>query len=569
MSKLTLLDRAIDYLSPGLSLRRSIAREALSSYRGTVPTRTSRAWEASTSQTNVRLPRRNDQIPARDRARALQRKNPIAAGALSRCAENIIGTGIQIEPQTDSPDFNEEVSAWWENWKKTSDVGGRYHFDARQYMVFESMMRDGDIGDVLVDDGFDGKLQAIEGDYLETPPGKYLGGMMVDGVEMDATGRPARFWIRSVDPKNYKPTYTAIAAQDFIFLARRHMLSDVRGMTAFITNFEMFDMILGYFEDTVTMSRLATWYTVFIQKTNPQAALAQLTTTTNSAGEAQRVLNGEPGQVMIGKPGEEPKLLNPGMPNQSFPEALAAFVRPVGLAFGLPLEQLLFDWSRANYTVSRAIKMQIQRTADVFQQDFANLYVSRIYQWALSKAVKNGRFKSRVPDRFWVHEWLPQPLAMVDPVKEIAAAAAAVELGVDARTFIARGMGMRFSKVVQQNAADRKLMEENGLPVDDAKPAAQADPNADAPSELDTINTEMNAYGVAVRAGVVTPQEEDESYFRSRLKLPAVSGSVKAAWQKDEGSRRPITITPFPGTDTAPAIGTPPTDPSQPPPENP
>lgn len=481
----SLLDKAINYLSPGLSLRRELARQALASYRGTVQTRFSRPWEASDSQTGMRLPRREDQRSARDRARALERKNPIAGGALERCAENVIGTGIQIEPQTDSPEFNAEASDWWESWKKSSDIRGTCHFDARQFNVFKAMMRDGDTGDVLIDDGFDGKLQTIDGDYIETPQGKYLGGMMVDGVELDAAGRPIQYWIRTVDPSNQKRTYTAIAARDFVFLARTLNQNDVRGMTAFSTSFDMFDMILGYFEDTVTMSRLATWYTIFIQKSNPQAALAPLQSTANGAGEPQRVLNGEPGQIMIGKPGEEPKLLNPGMPNQSFPEALAAFVRPVGLAFGLPLEQLLFDWSRANYTVSRAIKMQIQRTADRLQQDFANLYVSRVYQWALSKAVKNGRFKSIVPDRFWTHEWIPQPLPLVDPVKEIAAAAAAVELNVDARSFIARSMGYRFTDLCKQNAADLALMRSYGLPVASTSAApAQQQPATD-PSQMD------------------------------------------------------------------------------------
>jgi len=487
MAKPTLLDRAINYLSPGLSLRRELSRQALASYRGTVPARTSRTWESSDSQTGTRIPRREDQRSARDRARSLERKNPIAAGALERCTENVIGTGIQIEPRTDSPEFNNEVSDWWENWKKKSDSAGVYHFDARQSIIFKSMLRDGDIGDIQIDFE-DGRLQAIEGDYIKTPPGKYLGGMMVDGVELNANGRPAKFWIESIDPTNYKPTYHDVDAKDFVFLANRLRIGDVRGMTKFITNFEMFDMILGYCEDTVTMSRLATWYTIFITKNNPAAAIAPLSTVTNGAGEAQRVLNGEPGQIMVGKPGEEPKLLNPGMPNQSFPEALAAFVRPVGLAFGVPLEQLLFDWSRANYTVSRAIKMQIQRTADKLQMEFADRYVSRIYQWALSKAVKNNRFKNPVPDLFWKHEWIPQPLALVDPVKEIAAAAAAIELGVDARTFVARSLGYRFSDLCKQNADDRKLMTDSGLPVDAPKaappqPGGPTDPNAPNPED--------------------------------------------------------------------------------------
>lgn len=493
MNNQTILDRAIGYISPAMSLRRELARAALASYRGTVPTRLGRTAEKSESQTGVKLPRREDQRSARDRARSMERKNPIAGGALERCAENVIGTGIQIEPQTDSPEFNTEAADWWESWKKTSDVRGKCHFDARQFMVFKTMMRDGDIGDLMIDDGFDGKLQAIEGDYIESPIGKYNGGMMVDGVEMDAAGRPARYWIKSIDPLTYKPTFTAVDAKDFVFLARTFGLNDVRGMTAFITSFDMFDMILGYFEDTVTMSRLATWYTIFIQKTNPQPVIEQLRTSTNGAGESQRVLNGEPGQIMIGKPGEEPKLLNPGMPNQSFPEALAAFVRPVGLAFGLPLEQLLFDWSRANYTVSRAIKMQIQRTADRLQQEFANLYVSRIYQWALSKAVKNGRFKSIVPDRFWAHEWIPQPLPLVDPVKEIAAAAAAVELGVDARSYIARGMGYRFTELCKTNRDDEALMRLYGLRVSSGSGTSNPQQQQSDPTQSDQMQVQQSA----------------------------------------------------------------------------
>lgn len=472
-SNATLLDRVISYVSPTMALQREVARKTLASYRGTVAARTDRSWEESTSSTGQRIPLPQDQRSSRNRARALERKNPIAAGALDRCVENVIGTGIQPEPRTDSPEFNEEAMDWWTAWCRQCDVYGLHDFNGLQRMLFRSQKRDGDVGAVLIDDGYDGKLQTIEGDHIKSPLAKYTGGLTVDGVELDAAGRPVRFWVESIDPKTYKATHTSIEARDFILLANRSRLTDIRGMTAFITNFGMFDMIMGYCEDTVTMSRLATWFSIFIQKNNPQATLAPLATTTNASGEVQRLMSGEPGQIMVGKPGEEPKMISPAHPTQSFPDALAAFVRPVGLAFGIPLEQLLFDWSRANYTVSRAIKMQIQRSADIMQQEFAAQFVSRVYQWAISKAVKNGRFKSKVPDLFWKHEWIPQPLAMVDPIKEIAAAAAAIELGVDARTFVARGMGYRFTDLVEQNKADRKLMTDAGLPVDTNKTAAQ------------------------------------------------------------------------------------------------
>ena len=54
----------------------------------------------------------------------------------------------------------------------------------------------------------------------------------------------------------------------------------------------------------------------------------------------------------------------------------------------------------------------------------------------------------------------------------------------------------------------------------------------------------MDAYGVAVRAGAITPQFEDEASMREEAGLPAPSDAVRRAWTDDEGYRRPITLKP-------------------------
>ena len=67
----------------------------------------------------------------------------------------------------------------------------------------------------------------------------------------------------------------------------------------------------------------------------------------------------------------------------------------------------------------------------------------------------------------------------------------------------------------------------------------------------------MDAYGVGVRAGGITPHQEDEESFRQKLGLPPISSFIKTAWQKDDGFRRPITLsngqsnapTPIPDTE--------------------
>lgn len=72
----------------------------------------------------------------------------------------------------------------------------------------------------------------------------------------------------------------------------------------------------------------------------------------------------------------------------------------------------------------------------------------------------------------------------------------------------------------------------------------------------------INAYGIAVRSGVVTPQEADEDHFRQRLSLPAKTPAVATAWSDDGGVRRPITLAQPKGAapPPAPAAGDQPTD---------
>ena len=52
----------------------------------------------------------------------------------------------------------------------------------------------------------------------------------------------------------------------------------------------------------------------------------------------------------------------------------------------------------------------------------------------------------------------------------------------------------------------------------------------------------FDAYGVGVRAGVITPQTEDEKTLRDFMGLPEMSAEVIADWKESGGVRRPITL---------------------------
>lgn len=59
------------------------------------------------------------------------------------------------------------------------------------------------------------------------------------------------------------------------------------------------------------------------------------------------------------------------------------------------------------------------------------------------------------------------------------------------------------------------------------------------------------AYGIAVRAGCITPNLEDEKAIRLMFGLPEPSRDVVAEWDRTNGVRLPITLSKDLGSESA------------------
>jgi len=65
---------------------------------------------------------------------------------------------------------------------------------------------------------------------------------------------------------------------------------------------------------------------------------------------------------------------------------------------------------------------------------------------------------------------------------------------------------------------------------------------AEIASKADRIKQLCEAYGVAVRAGLITPCLQDENDIRALMGLQSAPAEVVADWAKTEGVRKPTTI---------------------------
>lgn len=468
------LEQFISYISPRLAAERAAYRaatRALTTYQGGVSTRLDTTYSTTTYNMIGGSPTARAELKKmRDRARNLDNNNAIAAGILDRATENVIGTGIMIRPATDSPEFNDEVAKAWKEWTRTCDARGMFSFEQLQAMAYRCHLRDGDSGVVLVSAGGDSKLQVLEGDKVCTPSNatKYKGSTVIDGVTVNAIGRPQGYWLEVIAADSNstasKIDYTYVDARDFVFLPRLTSPSQVRGVTAFAQGFTLFDQITGYVEASVVAARIAACQALMIKRNNSSQLLSNLQSRTSpAAGQITKLTSIEPGMVHYLGPDEEVQTVNPSHPTQSFEGFVTALGRLLGLNFGLTIEQVFLDFSRANYSSSRAARLQAQQTALQQQDWFASVFVSRVYQWWLSREIKRGTLPNAPAENAWAHEWIPQGRPWVDPTKEIDAAIKAVALGVDARAYIASERGFVFRDLCRQNSEDEDTLEEFGL----------------------------------------------------------------------------------------------------------
>lgn len=83
---------------------------------------------------------------------------------------------------------------------------------------------------------------------------------------------------------------------------------------------------------------------------------------------------------------------------------------------------------------------------------------------------------------------------------------------------------------------DNKEFEDLSLSIT-APPAQES--NALGISDLKLV---LDAYGVGVRSGAITPNKEDEQFFRNILAIPEINAAIDKSWTEDGDFRRPVTL---------------------------
>lgn len=509
------------------------------------------------------------------RVRQLVRDFPYLARAANIMVDLTVGTGTTFQSRVLNPEwqpgakgvakFNrkicqqiEDAVAWG---MEELDVAGRLHgFDLERLAKSEEV----EAGEFIFVKRYLKEptrfipfcLQPIEAEWLSGYNAKADKAMIIDnGVEYDpSTGRIVACHLS--DPSSIRHP-ERIPAEYVIRGFNSTRSGQLRGISPFVTAVLIAHDLADYLDATIDTAKLAAKHLAFVKVADRGGRQGGVGVAGTGADEGKVLEEMENAIIEYLRPGED-IILGKSDPVSSTFDPFTKFVlRTVAIATGTPYSALAGSHADYNYTSLRGERQDTLKSFAPHQDRHVRQFKQPVVREIITSAVMVGKLNLpgyfNDPRPYWRGLYLPPGMEPVDPLKEITANKIEIEQGINSPQRIAAKRGIDVEDILDDLSEFYEMAEERGLPFGQTSVVVQVDANDDsidepAPSsglskdDVQQLKMQADAYGVGVRAGMVTPQKDDEQHFRDRAGLPEMSDDVESAWTDDGGVRRPITL---------------------------
>ena len=204
---------------------------------------------------------------------------------------------------------------------------------------------------------------------------------------------------------------------------------------------------------------------------------------------------------------------------------------------GITVENLV-GWSNASFSSSKATRAVTNHRFNQIKEMLEEVFLRRLCKWRCYKYEAQGELPEMQDEEHenFSFQWSMNPT--LDRRQDAQTDAIVLENGLASHTTVFAQNGMSFEEEAKRMAKDREILAQ--INTENTNPE-QTNTSTNEDVNID-IKNKIEAYGIGVRGGTITPQEDDEEYFRNLLGLPQPTQPIKSAWEEDGGARRPITL---------------------------
>lgn len=473
---MNIFDKLITFFSPSAGVRRARDRIALDFYsrkfEGASTGRRTDGWITPSTNANTEL--KGALVKLRDRSRDLSRNNPIASRALQVITSNTVGTGIVGQHKASTKELAMTWDQLWSSWAETSaiDQDGRLDIYGIQSLIMRSIA---EAGEVLIrkipQPSSAGlpvplKIQVLEPDFLDSAKDEKLsnGGMIVQGVEIDASGRRVAYWLFPAHPGSGSGNQTSarVPADQVIHAFRPDRAGQLRGYPWAAPVMIRLKDCDDFMDAMLVRQKIAACFTAFVSDIE-----SPLDSTSAARALGEKL---EPGVIEILPPGKDIKFATPPGADGSG-EFIASTLRQIAAAYGITYEAMTNDYSRVNYSSGRMGWIEMSRNVQSWQwQIMISQVCAPLWGWFRDAAVLTGARAEGVS-----MSWTPPRREMIDPSKEISATINAIRGGLMSISEAHRQSGFNSDALLEEIALDNSKIDALGLILDsDARKTMKA-----------------------------------------------------------------------------------------------
>jgi lambda family phage portal protein len=445
-----------------------LQRVTRSYYSGAAAGRLHADWILGPSSANDEV--KSDAVILRQRARDLRRNNGIGARYVKLQVHGILGpSGVSLRavvPNTRGQ-VNESASTAietaWRQWgaAATCDVRGLMAWPEIERLVVETWKTDGEALVQLVpgfSNGWGFAVQVLDPDVLDdtyTIAESATTNAVTMGVEHDRTGRPVAYHILERHPSELAaPVRRRVPADQIIHVFTPTRVGQSRGVTPFAPVMRSLKMLGGMQEALLVLMRTAACKMGFwIPNERYDGPLPP------ANGDVNRRMDAEPGLIDQGPPGYDFQPWDPGQPGDNAAAFILESKRDIAAGFDVSHAALTGNLAEANYG-SQRVGMTLEREG--YKRDTAYLARTlhdRVFATWLSWAILSGKLQisaSIAQLGAEVAEWQARAFDWIDPAKDIDAALAEVDAGLNSLTRIAASKGRDINDVLAERAAEQE-----------------------------------------------------------------------------------------------------------------
>lgn len=460
------LDKVIGYISPTTQLKRARAQAALRlverSYDGAKTGRRTSGWTTGGNSADAEI------APAisllRNRSRDLVRNNPYAAKAINSLVSNAIGIGI-----TPTLSDGQEL---WAKWATECDADGQLDLYGLQMLVARTVRESGECLVRLryrkASDGLSVplQLQVLEPDYLDNSKYETLanGGYIQHGIEYDAIGRRAAYWLYKQHPGSITPLLNGllsyrVEARDVLHVYEKTRPGQTRGVPVLAPSMLKMRDLDDYEEAELVRKGIEACFAAFVTTENDGLTVGEAST--ESGTPARRLENLSAGMIQYLKPGEQVSFGAPGAV-QGYNDYIRTQLHAIAAGAGITYEQLTGDLSQVNYSSIRAGTLEFRRMVEQWQWlTFIPMFCQPLMRAWLDTAVNAGKLNSADV----AVNWTTTRFDWVDPVRDVTGELMEIAAGLKPWSEAVRGRGYDPKSNIAEIAAEQKAFTDAGIKI--------------------------------------------------------------------------------------------------------